>query len=417
MKLLLNRIALVTLTTALTACGVDSDSHYSQDDKTFGQEKQLPRSPINPGLVPSINPTPAPTPVVATATPAPTPVITPAPPTPAPGEPDEPPPSSGHDILSREAFTGYFNSKALRRMVKNDGAEAKFSDMKSFAEQGFLLLFKKMTSDESNEKLNMLVREDGEERQLVSQTVHTAGGDKVAKTNGQKETKSGTQQLFWVLGGQGECPRVFVCVDKIQWTPENGESWTYCFKDLKTDALISVPYAPNPNFGPGSFKAAIPNGSLLAKPFYMTRHPGLVSCNDTRILTFERDLIQWRITLGNLSETRNPDFLKKATHTPLVPDTEIVVDYSLYSEKLGRSYVPAHGPYLNDISRFNPKSRYFLDSKEHALAKISLTMQSTFESMIPGISDSTGLEVEYTQEFCLHVDEKTAQFNHCTGKK
>ena len=417
MTLLLRRISLVTLTTVLfTACGVDSGNHYGQDDKTFGQDKQVPRPTTNPGLVPSPTHTSAPT-ATPTAAPIATPTVTPPPATPAPGEPEEPPPSSGHDILSREAFTGYFNGKVLRRIVKSSGDEATFSEMKSWAEQGFILLFKKLTSDESNEKLDMLAREDGDDRQLVSQTVNTAGGDKVAKSNGQKETKSGTQQLFWALGGQGECPRVFVCVDKIQWTPKDGASWTYCFKDLKTDALIAVPYAPNPNFGPGSFKAALPQGSLLSKPFYMTRHPGLVSCSDPRILTLERDLVQWRVSLGNLSDTRSPDFLKKATHTPLVPDTEVTVDYSLYSEKLGRSYLPPHGPYLNDISRFNPKSRYFLDSKEHALAKITLTMQSSFESIIPGLTDSSGLEVEYTQEFCMHVDEKTAQFNHCTGKK
>lgn len=416
MKLFLQRISLATVTTLLVAaCGVESDSHYNQDDKNFGQEKPLPR-PSAPALAQTPQSTPLPVVATPTSTPTATPVAATPTPTPTPSEPEEPPPSSGHDVLSREAFTGYFNSKALRRIVKGTGDEATFSDMRSIAEQGFTYLFKRLTADESNEKLAMLVQEDGDDRQIVSQTVHTAGGDKVAKTNGQKETKSGMQQLFWVLGGQGDCPRVFVCVDKIQWTPEDGQSWTYCFKDLKTDGPISVPYAPNPNFGPGSFKSAIPGGSILSKPFYMTRHPGLVACNDTRILTLARDLVQWRVAIGTLDDSRGPDFFRKATHTPLVPDTEIEVQYSLYSEKLGRSYLPPQGPYLNDISRFNRKARYFLDSKEHALAKITLTMQSSFDSMLPGLRDSSGLEIEYTQEFCKHVDEKAAQFNHCTGK-
>lgn len=416
MKSLLSRISFVTIAAlALAGCGVESDSHYNQDDKTFGHDKPPPRPTIQ-ALAPTPQSTTAPAVATATPTPTATPIVPTPTPDPVPTEPDEPPPSSGHDVLSRESFSGYFNSKALRRIVKGTGDEATFSDMRSFAEQGFTFLFKKLTADESNEKLDMLVREDGDVRQIVSQTVSTAGGDKVAKTNGQKETKSGMQQLFWMLGGQGDCPRVFVCVDKIQWTPKEGQSWTYCFKDLKTDGPISVPYAPNPNFGPGSFKSAIPEGSILSKPFYMTRHPGLVACDDTRILTLARDLIQWRVAIGNLNDTRSPDFFRKATHTPLVPDTEIQVEYSLYSEKLQRGYLPPQGPYLNDISRFNRKSRYFLDSKEHALAKITLTMQTSFDSVLPGLRDSSGLEVEYTQEFCKHVDDNAPQLNHCTGK-
>lgn len=407
MKLIFSIFPIYSSILALTiaSCGIDNGNHYGPDNKTFGQDKSQ-----NQELT---HPTPRPRVATPTPTPAqPTPTVSPTP----PPTTELPPPSTGDALLSEESLAGYFDIKSLKRIVRGPGAEGTFSS-DSIMDSALRGIFGKIVKNDSVEFLDVLIREEGEGRQVVLENAITGGGDRLAELQKTGETKSGMQKLHWVLGEHGNCPKTFICADRIEWHPVHGQLWTYCFKDMITDKAIVVPYAPNPNFGPESFAASIPNGAIESQPFIMTKHPGSVKCDQAHIITQDRQLIQWKVSIGNLNDSRQPNFYRKAKFEPLTPDTEIVVEYGRYSEDLGRRYQPKQAPFIDDISRFNSKVRYFLNSQEHALAKVILTVQSPIS--VPMSSDTTGVQVDYVQEFCFSRDVGKGEksYNHCTGAK
>ena len=424
---------------ALTNCGIDASSHYDQREKTFGKERVEP-APLDSGSegdIPSATPTP----------PAP-PILTPPPtiePTPTP---EEPPATSGHDTLSQFGLTGYFENDSLTRIIRGSGSDGQFENS-SVYDGALQRLFAYMNSDESTEVLDLLTREDGKGRHLVTQTALTNNGDRIAKIKG-KESQSGTQKLYWVLGSEDrvrECPNTFICVDRITWTPILGRSATYCFKDLASKQPVVVPYSPNPQFSPDAFKASIPGNRFQSKPFLMTKHDGIVDCKDPDIVTVDLRAYQWQISIGDLGAARKPGFLRKALFKPLAPDSELSVEIRPFDPTRNRTYQPNRGPFIDEVSRFNTKIHYYMSSSNRSFVKVTRTIQTSFEkpfrqwldnvastyegsflyipvvmainslkALIP-VDDSTiGLQVEYTHEFCTHKSNVEHAFNHCTGK-
>lgn len=410
MKYFMQTFSVAALTAlALASCGIDSGSHYDPDSKTFGHEK--PKGPPlnDPSAVPA--PTATPPIIVSAPTATPSPDATPAP----SEEPEVPPPSSGHDVLASEGLSGYFDGKAIKRVVKGEGSEGSL-----VSDTWFDFAFRKIFGDigaKSEEQMSIEIKEDGRGRQIVTETATTEMGDKLNKFKGSVESQSGVQKLYWSSGSTedlGNCPKTFICVDRIEWIPFKGRSRTFCFKDVATGKPIVVPYAPNPNFGPEAFKASLPDNSLESKPFYATQHPGIAACDAMNLETQDQQLVQWKVSLGDLRDTVKTDFFRKAKFKPLKPDTEIVVEYGLYSPELKRRYQPNGSPFLEDVTRFYTKSRYFLESTEHVLAKLVLTIQSA--ASVPLYTTTTGLQLEYHQEFCVNKHDGDQAFNHCTGR-
>ncbi|MCX6126125.1 MAG: hypothetical protein NTV34_15445 [Proteobacteria bacterium] len=420
---------------SLTSCGVQDGPHY-QEQKDFG------RDPVATPLVTEETRTEAPPEIAKTSVPKHTAAEI------EEKLPVEPPSTSGHDLLGHYNFKGYFDSSSVARIVNSSGSDGEITDSGIF-DPILKGLFDLLTSDESNETLNILTHEDGHTKQAVTQKAHTENGDFLSYLKGD-DAQSGTQILDWLLAttdSVSECPRPFICVDRIQWQSEDHSEWTYCFQNPDTKSQVVVPYGPNSQFGLEAFKAALPKGSLKGTPVVMIKHPGLVSCDNPNVETRSRQLIQWKISMGDLSRARKPGFLKKAIYKPIAPDAEIVIEYQPFNSRLSRGWQPKKPPFIDQVSRFNTKVRYFLNSQERSIVKIERTVQSpmvnpvelattslrktyagTFfasliDQAITGLQNifsmhenTTGLQVTYSFEFCGHRAANADRFDHCTGR-
>lgn len=413
------------------SCGIDKEPHYDEE-KTFGRD---------PVVLPLSNPTPMPPPPILPAPPTETPA-----PSPEPGV-EEPPLTTGRDMLGSFKLLGYFDSRSASRIVRGSGSDGEVVNdgLLDPALKGLLAL---LTRDDSHETLDMTIQENGYTRASVVQKAHTANGDFLSGLIGA-EGQSGTQTLDWALAQDSEereCPQPFICVDRILWKPEQGKTWTYCFSDRDSNKSLAVPYAPNPQFGLDAFKDTIPSEGRRSKTFWMTSHPGLVSCEDPQRFTWRRDLFQWKLSLGDKSATRQRDFLKKAIHKPLKVDAEVVVEFGLFNPDLNRTYQPKGPPFIDQISRLNTKTRYFISTANHTFVKIERTVQTPLELSLAGVlttladdrggllsqlitgaatglrelfssdSSTTGLQVNYLFEFCGHKAASGDLYDHCTGR-
>jgi hypothetical protein len=398
----------MTVVLFVAGCGVSTSPHY-EGEKTFGrtsevdphadsdmegsdieetdhQSDPIPPSPIDPEPVTNDEETP---------------VI------------DEPT-TSGHDLLGHYSFKGYFEVDTLARIIDGRGIEGELvSD--SFLDSMVKGYFENVTNVEGPETLDLVTNEDGRGRQKVEQIGHTTKGDRVNETNNNSESQSGKQTLYWNLDqdflAASGCPKTFVCVDRITWQPERGDEWTYCFYDKESKKPIAVPYSPNTHFGPEAFKAALgPTGEVRRK-FIISKHSGLHSCDSPDRTTLTRHVLEWKLSLGNLIPSREPGFLKLAKYRPLIPDTEVSISYQPYSESLGRSYQPRKAPFIDQMSRFNSKIQYFLNSKEHVFVKMIRTVQAPTSGLSTWIAN--GMQVNYVFEFCTHKAIVEDPVNHC----
>jgi hypothetical protein len=418
---MIKTLASVVFISSFFACGIDRGPHYP-NNKDFGKDpKKNDPMDVTPPAAPPSEP-------------------------PQTDEPTDPPPvSSGTELLGHYGFVGYFESDTVARIVDQSGTDG-------VIESGGLLdpvlrgILEILTMDESNERLELITKENGLKRHSVSMPGHTANGDFLADLVGD-DSKSGTQTLDWpLIGGDQtrECPTPFICVDRILWSPEVGPKFTYCFRDLETDLSHAVPYAPNTQFGPDAFAASIPDGLLVGKPFVATKHPGHVTCEE-QVETRTRQTFQWRVSIGNLAAARGRGFLKKATFKPLTPDSEISIEFKPFNTGLGRWWQPRRPPFVDQMSRFNAKIKYFMNSKERAFVKITHTIQtpmlgnssrsvdrgnysdtffdSVFDLMLTSLTSilfasdkTTGLQVDYSFEFCGHRAAHQNLFDHCKGR-
>lgn len=431
---------LLVLAAAATSCGIATSPHYN-GTKDYGQD--IDNTPLTASDEPVETPPSAPAPTI------------PTPPLPAPvSEPtgEEPPATSGQDLLSHYELVGYLDTSTTARIIEGSGTDGEISPEGNI-DPPIRALLRLMTSMNSDDTMEIITHENGRDRQSVTQKANSPSGDFISSMRGD-DSQSGTQTLDWVLDqgkakmkDSGSCPRPFICVDRIIWQPNKGDTWTYCFRDADTNLSLSVPYAPNTQFGPDGFRSALPDGFHLSKPFAITKHPGKVSCTDPNIETRDRDLMMWRASLGTLAASRRPGFLKKAVHKPLTSDTEVLIEYKPYNTRLGRWWQPKRAPFVDQMSRFNTKLRYFLNSQDRSFVKIirtvqlplNLSMADAFDafasrndtfSLAPLASDAaiglrtmfsnddttTGIQINSIFEFCSHKAVHVNRFNHCTGK-
>jgi hypothetical protein len=185
-----------------------------------------------------------------------------------------------------------------------------------------------------------------------------------------------------------------------------------------------------------SFAAVIGDG-LISKPFEVSTHRGTVACQDQGVEVLDRNLVIYRIGLGNLADQGQSGFLRKALNQSLEADTEVTIGFSLYNGLAKQPYIPKAGPYIDQLTRLNSNIRFFLNTKEHVIVKLERTVQAPFkfegsviadairetygdsaayifERLFPKDSDTMGAQVVYAFEFCTHLGVIQNPINHCS---
>lgn len=395
----------------LTACGINKNSHYDDSGKTFG------RSGNNADV-----------PATETGENQP----------PTPDRDD--PPTPRDQLLSHYGFSGYFNLDTVRRMTRGTDPVNGEISQGGMLDSMLSTLLGTVIGEPVKEELEMIVRQSGDDRNLVTQKVETLGGDNIAGFKGE-ETQSGTQMIDWVLtstDSKAECPQGFVCIERMVWIPVFGQTMTYCYRDPETKRPLTIPYSPNSQYGADSFVDIIGNG-IDSQPFEVSSHPGNISCTDDNAVVQDRRLVVYKIRRGDLSDQNQDGFLQKAIHKKLAADTEISIQFSLYNQALKQPYLPKEGPYIDQLTRLNSKIRFFLNTEEHVLVKLERTVQAPFKFegsaiadairetygemaayivsiLFPKDSDTMGAQLVYSFEFCTHLGVINNPFNHCSGK-
>ena len=350
------------------------------------------------------------------------------------------PEAPSNQMLSHYGFGGYFNLGTVHRILRGSdeiNGEISTGGLLDDMLSGVLSL---VIGEDTRETLKMLIRQNGEGRNTVQQAAITEGGDNIAAIKGD-ESQSGVQYLDWVLGDSersAQCPRPFVCIDRMVWSPNSGNTMTYCYRDPITKQRLAIPYSANPHFSAEAFAIIIGRG-IKSKPIDVVSHPGNVSCDDKNVETRAIRQVVYKLSLGGLHDQRRPGFLKKAIHRGLVADAEVIIDYSLYHPTLKQPYLPKHGPYIDQLTRLNSRMKFFTSDKEHVMVKIERTVQSPLKLegsqiteffreaygdwaatavglIFPADSDTEGAQMVYTFEFCTHLGVVRNPFNHCTGR-
>ena len=343
-------------------------------------------------------------------------------------------------VLSHYGFSGYFQMETVRRILR--GTDEINGEVSSggFLDDMLGNLLSLVIGEEHRETLTMLVKQNGKGRNRVQQLAITEGGDRIAAVKGD-ESQSGVQYLDWVLPGSElskSCPRTFICIDRMVWSPSSGKDRTYCYRDSKTRERIAIPYSANPHFSKDAYSDAIGNGRR-SDPIDVVVLKGNTACDNKDAVTLDIERVVYDIKLGNLSGVRNPDFLKKAIHKPLIPDNEVIVDYHLYHSEFRQPYLPKKGPYIDQRTRLSPRMRFFTSSQEHVIVKIERTIQSPLKLegsqitefirqaygdtaaylvglIFPADGDTEGAQLRYSFEFCTHLSVVEKPFNHCMGR-
>jgi hypothetical protein len=402
-------IFIVCCVQLVVACGISDKPHYDETGKTFG------RSSGNAEMSGTNEETGQ---------------------TRLPVEEESPLPTD--QLLSHYSFSGYFNLDQVRRITRGtDGLNGEIS-------QGGMLdsmlssLLGTIIGAPKTESLEMIVRQNGASQNLVTQKVVTNGGDNISNMKGD-ESQSGTQLIDWTLEGAQKnkgCPDGFVCIERMVWVPDSGQTMTYCYRDPVSKSPIAIPYSPNSQYGADSFAAVIGDG-ITSKPFEVSTHRGTVGCQDQGIEVIDRNLVIYRIGLGNLADQGQSGFLRKALNQSLEADTEVAIGFSLFNGTANQPYLPKAGPYIDQLTRLNTNIRFFLNTKEHVIVKLERTVQApfTFESstiadavretygeaaayvfdlLFPKDSDTMGAQLVYAFEFCTHLGVIQNPINHCS---
>lgn len=403
-----------SLLALITSCGIDKKPHFG--DKTFGQTDAQSGGDLPIADEPS-EPNPS------------------QPVPPVESEPEEP----TDQVLSYFGFGGYFNLNTVRRIFRGSDKVSAEISQGGFLDNVLSRLLGFVIGDGSRESLSMMVQQNGRGRNRVTQQAETGGGDNIANFKGG-DSQSGTQIIDWALTGSAKaiaCPTPFVCVERMVWIPNSGETMTYCYRDHETKKPIVIPYSPNSHFGGDAFAAAIGEG-LHSTPIEVVTHPGDVACDAEGIETRDVKLVVYDITMGNLADQRSDGFLRRAIHRGLPADTEIVVQFSLYSPEHKQPFLPKTGIFIDQLTRLNSKMRFFLNSQEHVMVKIERTVQSPLklegstvadtiremygdtaaylaDLLFPRDGDTVGAQLVYSFEFCTHLGVIRNPFNHCTG--
>jgi hypothetical protein len=345
-----------------------------------------------------------------------------------------------NQLLSHYGFQGYFNLDTVRRIFR--GSDEINGEISSggLLDDMLSTLLGLVLGQNTRETLSLLIRQNGAGRNAVTQTANTEGGDNLSAIKGD-ESQSGIQYLDWVLGDNersAACPRPFVCIDRMVWSPNEGQTTTYCYRDPLTQQRVAIPYSANPHFSAESFASFIGSG-IKSKPIRVTSHPGNVSCDQANLDTNRSQLVVYKLSLGHLHDQRSPNFIRKAVHRRLVADAEVIIDYSLYNPTLKQPYLPKEGPYIDQLTRLNSRMKFFTSDKEHVMVKIERTVQSPLKLeasqlteiirsnygdwaasaaalIFPADGDTQGAQMVYTFEFCTHLAVVRQPFNHCTGQ-
>ena len=408
--------AFLIMVAGLACCGLDRTPHYP--DKTFGQ-----------GHSPTDNTTDQTTDQATDAD--------------GTGRNDTPT-TPENTTLGFYSFNGYFDLDSVVRMLRGDEnsdgqvSEGGITDSLVATALSFII------GDSAEENLAMRVQQTTAAQNSVSQNVHTAGGDAISHFKGEG-TQSGMQYLDWALNQEGlgvaggtACPKPFVCISRMVWRPVSGETMTYCYRDHASKKPMVIPYSANSNFTAEAFKAAIGNG-YASNPIEVITHPGEVACDDTDVETRDINLVTYNLTVGNSGDQDKPDFLRRAIHSPLKADNEIVIEFALYDAQTRRNFTPKTGPYIDQRTRLNSKMRFFTSSADHVIVKIERTVTSPLklepsqiaefirnsygnvagsavDYLTPKDFDMEGIQLRYYFEFCTHLAVVQNPINHCTGK-
>lgn len=411
--------ALIILSLSLinTGCGINHKPHFG--DKTFGQTLETGSDNL-----PVTSPNPEAPSREETTEPA--------------TEPETNSPTDA--VFGHYGFNGYFNLDSVHRILRGEdernGEISQGGSLDSLL-AGFLKL---MIGKNSRETLSMLVKQNGQQRNTVTQDAETEGGDSIANLKGS-ESQSGTQILDWALTRPAQnivCPNAFICIERMVWVPKSGQTMTYCFHDQDTRTPIVIPYSPNSQFGSDAFSLVV-GGGLTSKPFLVTTHPGNVLCNDPNVETRDVELVTYKISMGDLRDRNRQDFLQRAIHQKLIADTEIAIEFSLFDPVSRQNYLPKSGPFIDQRVRLSSKTRFFLNTSEQLVVKIERTVQSPLkiegsqiadtirstygrwaayliEKIFPKDNDTEGVQMTYSFEFCTHLGIVQNPFNHCTGQ-
>ncbi|MCX6116519.1 MAG: hypothetical protein NT027_03185 [Proteobacteria bacterium] len=380
----------------ITGCGLERGSKYD-GDKDFGRQTTNQDDGNNDtGLEnpPTPSPKPSDGPDVDTT----------------PVEPEDPQDA----ILGHYGFVADFKKESLLKIVKGE-KEAYLTPLSFFERTGLSIagISKIFDMEGTLESLDIITQEAGTGRSEVTQNAVTQKGDALAEKAGRKESISGKQKLFWKLSSQStDCPKPFICADRITWTPVKGPSFSYCFRNAADQKSISVPYAPNTQFKPENFEEVLPgDGVKTSAPFIISKHEGIVDCTQEGTVTLDIKAAQWSIEYKRMPQSLPRGFYRKATFNPIVPDSEIKIKYAPYSFEFGRAYLPNDGQFIDTISRFSSSTIYYLNSSEKVFTKIVKTNQMPVELL----NIFYGMQIDYEFEFCTHKNTVLVPnpVNHC----
>jgi len=349
-----------------------------------------------------------------------------------------------NQTLLHQEFSGYFDMSSVRAIYYGeDPHNGHVSQDNGVVDNAIGTALSFIVPAEAKERLEMLVQQQSKEIKAVTQTVHTDGGDALA-TFKSEDSQSGSQLLEWVVAsGQSnpesgtQCPKTFVCIKRMVWRPATGKTLTYCYRDYASKSPVAIPYSANSNFTKEAYEAAIGEG-YTSKPIEVTAHPGEVACDDPEKITYDVNAVTYKLSLGDLSSQTNPEFHRKAKHSPLKADTEVVIEYRLHDLMRDQPYIPKRGPFIDQKTRLNSKIKFFVNSSEHVITKLERTVMSPFKfgttstvqflrdaygesvssafsSVMGPENDIEGVQLNYAFEFCTHLSLIKNPFNHCTG--
>lgn len=195
------------------------------------------------------------------------------------------------------------------------------------------------------------------------------------------ESESGKQILERLVGNDtidGACPTAAVCIRSMLWIPTTGETRTYCYSDFATGEPTLFPYAPAPNFPAKDAR----NAAGAYGPYMVKRFPGKVDCSnrDTSILPTSQQAVFVRF----LFNPKPKMTYRVRTTNPIQPDYSVRVLVEKYATNRPRD----QKPYLDDLTRLQSDSEYFINSDRQMLLKVIKSSHKTIN--YPGDSSIWG---------------------------
>lgn len=184
------------------------------------------------------------------------------------------------------------------------------------------------------------------------------------------ESESGQQILERMVGNddvEGACPTAAVCIRSMHWIPTNGATRTYCYSDPETGESTLFPYAPAPNFP--AKDAELASGSY--GPYLVSAYPGKVDCSK-REKPVEATGKQEVFVRFQFNANPKMDY-RVRTSNLVEPDYSVRVLVEKYRTNTQRDMKP----YLDDLTRLQAESEFFINSKEQMLVKVIKTSHKT----------------------------------------